>query len=138
VASQAIPASPRQTRSTENGQVEAALLDRTKVAATPTGAPEDHPVSPGLTDRIRSAVQAAVRCPPAAQMMGQSGKARIAFDYVDGAIAGPARLARSSGMPILDAAALTAVRTAHYPAAQPGKTTQLLHLLIWVEEACGG
>jgi protein TonB len=71
-------------------------------------------------------------------MMGQSGKAGVAFDYRAGAIVGRAQLARSSGTPVLDAAALTAVRMAHYPEAQPGDSNQLLHLLIWVEEACSG
>ena len=104
----------------------------------PTGAQAGHAASPQLTDRIRNAVQEAVRCPPAAQMMGQSGKAGVAFDYRAGAIVGRAQLARSSGTPVLDAAALTAVRMAHYPEAQPEDSNQLLHLLIWVEEACGG
>jgi len=107
-------------------------------SSVPTGAEAGQAASPQLTDRIRNAVQAAVRCPPAARMMGQSGKAGVAFDYRAGAIIGRAQLARSSGTPVLDAAALTAVRMAHYPQAQPGDRDQLLHLLIWVEEACGG
>jgi periplasmic protein TonB len=104
----------------------------------PTGAQAGHAASPQFTDRIRNAVQEAVRCPPAARMMGQSGKAGVAFDYRAGAIVGRAQLARSSGTPVLDTAALTAVRMAHYPEAQPEDSNQLLHLLIWVEEACGG
>jgi protein TonB len=103
-----------------------------------TGAEAGSGASPQLTDRIRNAVQAAVRCPPAARMMGQSGKAGVAFDYRSGAIVGHAQLAKSTGTPVLDAAALTAVRMAHYPEAQPGDSGQLLHLLVWVEEACGG
>jgi TonB family protein len=104
----------------------------------PTSAQAGSAASPQLTERIRNAVQEAVRCPAAARMMGQSGKAGVAFDYRAGAIAGRSQLARSSGTPVLDAAALTAVRMAHYPEAQPGDSNQLLHLLIWVEEACGG
>jgi TonB family protein len=107
-------------------------------SSVPTVAQAGHTGGPQLTDRIRNAVQAAVRCPPAARMMGQSGKAGVAFDYRAGAIVGRAQLARSSGTSVLDAAALTAVRTAHYPQGQPGDPDQLLHLLIWVEEACGG
>jgi periplasmic protein TonB len=104
----------------------------------PTSAQAGSAASPQLIDRIRNAVQEAVRCPPAARMMGQSGKAGVAFDYRAGVIVGRAQLARSSGTPVLDAAALTAVRMAHYPEAQPEDSNQLLHLLIWVEEACGG
>jgi hypothetical protein len=39
---------------------------------------------------------------------------------------------------MLDAAALTAVRDAHYPKAPPQVADQVLRLLIWVDEACGG
>jgi TonB family protein len=133
------PSSRGKTRLvTASSRLTAAAPAMPESPTAPTGAPEDHQVSPQLTDRIRSAVQAAVQCPPAARMMGQSGKAGIAFDYRDGAIVGRAQLTRSSGMPVLDAAALTAVGTAHYPQAQPGDAHQLFHLLIWVEEACGG
>ncbi len=102
------------------------------------GAKADQHVAEVLEGRIRSAVQAAVHCPAAARMMGQSGKAGVAFDYRDGAVAGGLQLARSSGVPMLDTAALTAVRDAHYPAAPPEVVNQVLHLLVWVEEACGG
>ncbi|WP_428486832.1 TonB family protein [Rhodopila sp.] len=98
----------------------------------------DHHAAETLSGRIREAVQAAVRCPAAARMMGQSGKAGVAFDYRDGTVVGGVQLARSSGMSMLDAAALTAVRTAHYPEAPAEVSDQVLHLLIWVDEACGG
>ena len=91
-----------------------------------------------LTGRIREAVQAAVQCPAAARMMGQSGKAGVAFDYRDGAVLGGPQLARSSGTRVLDIAALAAVQTARYPAAPPEVLNQVMHLLVWVEEACGG
>lgn len=90
-----------------------------------------------LRDRIREAVQAAVRCPAAARMMGLSGKAGVAFDYRDGGIMGGVQLSRSAGAPMLDAAALAAVRDAHYPNAPPEVATHVLRLLVWVEEACG-
>jgi protein TonB len=91
-----------------------------------------------LRGRIREAVQAAVRCPAAARMMGRSGKAGVAFDYRDGALAGEVQVARSSGTPMLDAAALAAVRDAHYPKPMPQEASHMLRFLIWVEEACGG
>jgi len=91
-----------------------------------------------LRGRIRDAVQAAVRCPAAAQMMGRSGKAGVAFDYRDGVLTGDVRLTRSTDTPMLDAAALAAVREAHYPKAPPEVGEHVLHLLIWVEEACDG
>ena len=91
-----------------------------------------------LSGRIRDAVQAAVHCPAAARMMGQSGTAEVTFDYRDGAVVGGVQVARSSGMPMLDAAAVTAVRSARYPAAPSEALNQVLHLLVWVEEACNG
>lgn len=90
-----------------------------------------------LRGRIRDAVQAAVRCPAAARMMALSGKAGVAFDYRDGALIGGAALTRSTGVPMLDAAALAAVRDARYPVPPTEVTNHLLRLLIWVEEACG-
>lgn len=97
---------------------------------------DQHP-DDAFHSRIRNAVQAAVRCPPAARMLNQSGKAGVAFDYRDGAVNGSLQLVRSSGMPILDTAALAAVRNAHYPEAPPEMLNHILHLQVWVEEACG-
>ena len=73
----------------------------------------------------------------AARMMELSGKAGVAFDYRDGALVGGVQLTRSTGTPTLDAAAVAAVRDAHYPAPPPEVATRLLRLLVWVEEACG-
>ena len=101
-------------------------------------ASDDRPVAATLTSSIRDAVQAAVQCPKIARMMDQSGKTGVAFDYRDGAIVGSVQIARSSGISILDAAALAAVRNAHYPQAPSDVSNQMLHLLIWVDEACGG
>jgi protein TonB len=90
-----------------------------------------------LRGRIREAVQAAVRCPAAARMMGLSGKAGVAFDYRDGALIGGVQLSRSTGVPMLDAAALAAVRDAHYPNPPPEVASHVLRLLVWIEESCG-
>jgi protein TonB len=107
--------------------------------STPSaGAQLDHAINPALTSRIRAAVQQAVQCPAAARMMGESGKAAVAFDYRNGEIVSGAQIARSSGTPVLDTAALTAVRRAHYPQPAPDAANQLFHLLIWIEEACSG
>jgi protein TonB len=89
-----------------------------------------------LRGQIREAVQAAVRCPAAARMMGLTGKAGVAFDYRDGGLMGGAQLTRSTGIPMLDAAALAAVRDARYPKAPPEIANHMLRLLVWVEEAC--
>ncbi len=98
------------------------------------------PTSPGgsadqeaaLEARIRDAVQAAVRYPPAARMMGVTGRARVRFDYRSGSVADP-MLAQSSGTAMLDEAALAAARAAHYPPAPAPIEGRLLRLLVWVE-----
>jgi periplasmic protein TonB len=89
-----------------------------------------------LRAAIREAVQAAVRCPAGARMMKLSGKAGVAFDYRDGTVIGDARLTRSAGVPMLDVAALEAVRHAHYPPPPAEAINHLLRLLVWVDEAC--
>lgn len=84
-----------------------------------------------LEARIRDAVQAAVRYPAAARMMGLTGRARVRLEYHAGT-ASPA-LVQSAGAPVLDDAALAAARTAHYPAPPPELGNRLLRLLVWVE-----
>lgn len=116
----------------------AAPETKTQTAPTVSGNVNDNRAETRtLTSLIRDAVQAAVQCPKAARMMDQSGKTGVAFDFRDGVVAGSVQLARSSGLTVLDAAALAAVRNAHYPDAPPGALNQVMHLLIWVEEACG-
>jgi TonB family protein len=81
-------------------------------------------------------VQAAVICPAAARMMHVSGKVGVTFDYRDGALVGEVQIARSSGTWMLDSAAAGAVREARYPDAPQDDARQVLHLLVWVDEAC--
>jgi protein TonB len=94
-------------------------------------------VEDALRARIREAVQGAVRCSAAARMMGRSGTATVAFDYRDGTLAGEAQILQTAGVPALDAAALSAVREARYPAAPPEVSHRMLRLMVRVEEACG-
>lgn len=70
--------------------------------------------------------------PPAARMMGVTGRARVLLDYRSGSVTSP-MLAQSSGASMLDDAALAAARTAHYPPAPAEIQGQLLRLLVWVE-----
>lgn len=80
---------------------------------------------------MRAAIQAALRYPEAARMAGMEGRARVAFVYRDGAVSS-VRLVISSGVAMLDRAALAAVRGASYPpvpAAFAGKT---LSEQLWV------
>ena len=85
-----------------------------------------------LEGRIRDAVQAAVHYPPAARMMGVTGRARVQLDYRNGAVDDPS-LAKSSGTPMLDHAAISAAQDAHYPTPPPELAGRLMHFLVWVE-----
>ena len=69
--------------------------------------------------------------PYAAQLMHQYSQARVAFDYRDGTISN-VRLVQSSNFPMLDPAALAAVRDAHYPPPPPEAQHRVLHFVVWV------
>lgn len=80
---------------------------------------------------VRAAIQSALRYPESARMAGMTGQTRVGFDYRDGQVSNVTMLT-SSGMDMLDRAALAAVHDAHYPpppATQAGKT---LHQQLWV------
>lgn len=82
--------------------------------------------------RIKAAVQAAVRYPPAARMMHRQGQARVAFDYLDGKVS-QAHLVQSSGFPMLDRAAVAAVNRADYPMPLAKLAHRLMHMSVWVQ-----
>ena len=77
-------------------------------------------------------MQAALRYPAAARMMGVTGRTRVAFAYRDGAVDGIG-VVQSAGTPMLDVAALAAVRSARYPPPSDAIAGQTLRLLVWVE-----
>lgn len=85
-----------------------------------------------LEGEIRDAVQAAVHYPAAARMMGLTGRVRVQLNYRNGSVDAPL-LAQSSGMNMLDQAALSAAQGAHYPATPPDLAGRLMRFLIWVE-----
>jgi protein TonB len=86
----------------------------------------------GLEARIRQAVQDAANYPPSARIMHLEGRTQVRFDYMDG-MAGAADVARSSNSPMLDRAALAAVRGASLPRAPAEIGARRLPLLVWVE-----
>ena len=85
-----------------------------------------------LQARVRDAVQAAVRYPAAARMMQLTGRTRMLLDYRDGSVAGPS-VVQSSGIQMLDQAALTAAQTARYPLPPPSLYGRALRMLVWVD-----
>lgn len=85
-----------------------------------------------LQGRIRAAIQAALRYPAAAAAMQLTGRAQVQLDYQSGAVRN-VQMKQSAGSPLLDRAALAAVRDAHYPAAPAEVGGRTLPLLVWVE-----
>ena len=93
----------------------------------PAPAPPPAPAAPSAGEldifkaQMREAVQAVVNSvyPQAAQMANETGTADVTFTYTDGVVTDIA-LARSTGYPLLDQAALAAARMAHYPLPPAG------------------
>jgi protein TonB len=86
----------------------------------------------GLEARIRQAVQDAAIYPAAARIMRLQGRTQVRFDYADGTAA-TLGVATSSSSPILDRAALAAVRNAALPHAPAPIGTRKLPVLVWVD-----
>jgi protein TonB len=111
------------------------------VTDAPTApAPQQPPTAPapaaGATDTsfdasLRAAIEAALRYPESARMAGMSGRARVAFTYRDGSVS-DVQLVVSSGIGLLDRAALAAVRDAAYPKPAPGFAGKTLSKQLWV------
>ena len=91
-------------------------------AATPTASFEG---------ALRAAIQAALRYPESARMAGMSGRTRVMFQYRDGAVS-DVSVAVSSGIGLLDRAAVAAVRDAVYPKPEPALVGKTLSEQLWV------
>jgi periplasmic protein TonB len=88
-------------------------------------------VSPTFESKLRDAIQAALHYPESARMSGMEGRTRVEFQYCDGAVSG-ARVVVSSGVGMLDRAALAAVRDANYPKPEAGFAGKTLTEQLWV------
>lgn len=82
-------------------------------------------------DAVRSAVRTAVRYPRVARVMGIEGAAEVAFKYRDGS-ASHVHVVHSSGSPILDQAALNAVRQSSLPPPPTALRGHMLRFRIWL------
>ncbi|MFL9882960.1 TonB family protein [Paraburkholderia agricolaris] len=98
----------------------------------PVAAPAT-PAKPGASFEaaLRAAIQSALHYPESARMGGIAGRTRVAFDYRDGVIA-DARVVVSSGVGLLDRAALAAVRDAVCPKPEPAFAGKTLSEQLWV------
>ncbi len=82
-------------------------------------------------DRVRAAVQAAVNYPPAAALMHFSGRVRVEFQLQDG-VSSNAYVLKSSGLGMIDHAALQAVNNAQYPAPPEALRGKTVNYQVWV------
>ncbi len=82
--------------------------------------------------KVRAAVQAAVYYPPAAAALHFTGRVRLEFHLRD-SVAGEARVIISSGIALIDQAALKAVQSASYPPPPTDMAGSDQLYQIWVE-----
>jgi len=94
--------------------------------AVPAGPPADY------VAKVRAAVQAAFVYPPAAAAMGFHGRARVGFT-LHGLAPQGAHVLVSSGMAMVDRAALQSVQSAVYPPPPPELKGSDLSFEVWVE-----
>ena len=98
-------------------------------AAAP--APAVVTATPSFEGALRAAIQAALRYPESARMAGMAGRTRVAFQYRDGEVSNVSVVV-SSGIGLLDRAALAAVRDASYPKPEPAFVGKTLAEQLWV------
>jgi protein TonB len=98
----------------------------------PPPAPPDGAAIAALEQRISRAVNNAKYYPAMARQTHREGRVAISFNYRDGTVADIA-LQQSSQSPMLDNAAIAAVRLAHYPSPPADLNGYRLRLTVWVQ-----
>ncbi len=103
-------------------------------AMTPPPPPPapDPQVKDSYLGRVKAAIQAAVRYPEAARMMGTQGRVEVAFTLRDGAV-GQVRILVPGVMAAFNTAALAAVRAAAIPAPPAALAGKRMGLTLWVD-----
>ncbi|MGF6939663.1 protein TonB [Paraburkholderia sp. UCT70] len=98
----------------------------------PAAAPVAAAPTPSFEGALRAAIQAALRYPESARMAGMTGRTRVAFRYRDGVVS-DLSVVVSSGIGLLDRAALAAVRDAAYPKPESAFAGKTLSEQLWVD-----
>jgi len=102
-------------------------------AALPATAPAEDPAElSGFEARLDAAVRVAAVMPEAARRQHRTGDARLRFRYLNGAV-DDVEIIKSSQSRLLDNAAITAVRAAHYPAPPADIRGRRLELLVRID-----
>lgn len=107
----------------------------TQAIPAPTPPPPE-PKAVGPSDeyiaKMHAAVQAAFYYPMAAIEMGLHGRVRVGFNLRGTAVSEP-RIVTSSGLGIIDRAALQAVQKANYPAPSAELRDKSIAYEVWIE-----
>jgi protein TonB len=107
------------------------------VAQTPPPPPAPPAPTGGQVDAFSAAIKRALQAhanevyPQAAQMAHEAGAPQLTFTYLNGVVTG-ITLTRSSGYPLLDAAALQDARMAAYPPPPSGFQGRTYHITVAV------
>jgi protein TonB len=107
------------------------------VAQTPPPPPAPPAPTGGQVDAFSAAIKRALQAhanevyPQAAQMADETGAPQLTFTYLNGVVTGIS-LTRSSGFPLLDAAALEDARIASYPPPPNGFEGRTYHITVTV------
>lgn len=122
-AAPSAPAPAQTAARTESAPVAHPAPSPTPVAARPDAS---------FAAALRVAIQAALRYPESARMQGTTGRTLVAFVYRDSAVS-DIRVVTSSGMGLLDHAAVAAVRDAECPPPPHGMEGKSLPEQLWVD-----
>ncbi len=107
------------------------------MAQTPPPPPVPPAPTGGQVDVFSAAIKRALQAhanqvyPEAAQAAHETGAPELTFTYLNGVVTGIS-LTRSSGFPLLDAAALEDARIAAYPPPPNGFTGRTYHITVMV------
>lgn len=86
--------------------------------------------------QVNAAIQAATTCSSSAKDMNLKGKTRVQFSLLD-SFPSNAVVANSSGIPMLDTAAMSAVKSAKYPKPPADFVGQTKQMSVLVNLNCG-
>lgn len=128
------PPAPIPAPNTAPAQSDAPAEPASPPAPRPTPAPGPAPARPDASfdAALRAAIEAALRYPESARMEGTTGRTLVGFVYRDGAVS-DTHVVTSSGMGLLDHAALAAVRDAVCPPPPHGLEGKSLPEQLWVD-----
>ncbi|WP_414041315.1 TonB family protein [Acidithiobacillus sp. M4-SHS-6] len=107
-----------------------------KAVVTPPPPPNPAPVSPAVREdylaQVKGAIQAAVKFPESAKMLGENGRVLLHFSLHDGQISA-IKILQKGSMDAFDTAAITALHDASLPRVPAGLKDKNFDLSIWVE-----